>query len=135
VVCLTVHKPLICHVDALQTEKFYDLIGSTSFLVLTVGSLALNGWQAPRKVRISRGKEGGLGSVGALQTGCWPVVWPRQAQHHGRLTALTFALHCCAADLGKCHGSSVGGAPGQLPSGTSAQGRPQVCHKVTRYLI
>jgi hypothetical protein len=35
----------------MQTEKFYDLIGSTSFLVLAAGSWALNGWQAPRKVR------------------------------------------------------------------------------------
>lgn len=35
-----------------QTEKFYDALGSTSFLTLSIGSLAAAKTQHPRKVRL-----------------------------------------------------------------------------------
>jgi hypothetical protein len=37
----------------LQTEKFYDLLGSASFLTLAIGSLVACGSFAPQQVRHS----------------------------------------------------------------------------------
>jgi hypothetical protein len=57
------HKRLLCRplshnirlavlpVVAMQTEKFYDMLGSASFLTLSIGSLLASKTQHPRKVR------------------------------------------------------------------------------------
>lgn len=37
---------------ALQTEKFYDMVGSLTFTTLTATSLALSGSLTPRKARL-----------------------------------------------------------------------------------
>ena len=41
-----------------QTEKFYDMLGSTSFLTLSLGSLLASRTQHPRKVGGCEGQDG-----------------------------------------------------------------------------
>lgn len=63
-------RPLLCqgylnyyfHILCVQTEKFYDMLGTTSFLTCTIGSLVTGG--AGSSTRKVRGQCTPLGSLG-----------------------------------------------------------------------